>query len=1165
MRTKLRSKFALLFLTIAVVLAVPTIAFAQDSTVSTTSPVVPTIQSDKTDYHPGELVTLTGGGWQAGESVHINVNDTYGATWSRNVDVIADASGNITDSFNLPNTFVSDYDVTATGTQSGTATTTFTDSQINAVSVANPTNVSVAQGSTATTYGTVTVDMSGNATQLCDVTLGVSTEPLVNSGPVPGRHPADTGLPTGATPTFTPGSVTNRNNTDWTSALTVATTPTTPTGTYTFHVKATPGDNCQGGTDPVISTNQQLTLVVTSGAQATSTTVTSDNNPSIYGSPVKFTATVTGASSNPSGVGNVTFKDGGTPITGCSAATLSGNTAECTTSSLSASASPHSITATYNGGTGFNASNESSALSQTVNKKALTVNGLSAQDKTYDGNTTAQITGTPTLVGKVGTDDVSLTGTASGTFASKNVNSVGSPQNVTVSGLSLSGTAKDNYTLTQPTLSANITAKTVTGSFSANDKEYDGNASATGTRSLSGVVGTEDVSLSGGTATFNDKNVGTAKTVTLSGANLSGTDAGNYVLASGAITDTADITAKTVTGSFSANDKEYDGNASATGTRSLTGVLGSDNVQLSGGTATFANKNVGTAKTVTLSGANLSGTDAGNYVLASGAITDTADITAKTVTGSFSANDKEYDGNASATGTRSLSGVVGTEDVSLSGGTATFNDKNVGTAKTVTLSGANLSGTDAGNYVLASGAITDTADITAKTVTGSFSANDKEYDGNASATGTRSLTGVLGSDNVQLSGGTATFANKNVGTAKTVTLSGANLSGTDAGNYVLASGAITDTADIIARDLTVSATGQNKEYDGTTTATVNLSTNELSSDTVTANYTSASFANKDVGTGKAVNVSGISISGADAGNYNLTNTNASTTADITKRALTVSATGVNKLYDGNTDVTVTLSDDRVSGDSLNTSYTSASFANKNAGPGKAVSVSGISVTGTDSGNYTFNTTASTTATIAPRPITVSAEAKSKLFGDPDPALTYQVSGGPLVSGESFTGLLSRDPGEAPGQYNITLGTVHVSDGNNGDNYLITYNGAKLTIGAWTFSGFYQPVDMNNTLNTVKGGSTVPIKFELFKGTTELTDTAKVNQPLKAQKVNCTSLASTGEDAIELTATGGTSLRYDTTGGQYIYNWKTPTGAGTCYNVTITANDGSSQTAYFKLK
>ena len=51
---------------------------------------------------------------------------------------------------------------------------------------------------------------------------------------------------------------------------------------------------------------------------------------------------------------------------------------------------------------------------------------------------------------------------------------------------------------------------------------------------------------------------------------------------------------------------------------------------------------------------------------------------------------------------------------------------------------------------------------------------------------------------------------------------------------------------------------------------------------------------------------------------------------------------------------MTLSDDRVSGDSLTLSYTSASFSDKNAGTGKTVSVSGISVSGTDSGNYTLS-------------------------------------------------------------------------------------------------------------------------------------------------------------------------------------------------------------------
>ncbi len=42
-------------------------------------------------------------------------------------------------------------------------------------------------------------------------------------------------------------------------------------------------------------------------------------------------------------------------------------------------------------------------------------------------------------------------------------------------------------------------------------------------------------------------------------------------------------------------------------------------------------------------------------------------------------------------------------------------------------------------------------------------------------------------------------------------------------------------------------------------------------------------------------------------------------------------------------------------------------------------------------------------------------------------------------------------------------------------------------------GFYAPVDVNGVLNTVKGGSTVPLKFEVFAGSTELTDTSRGRQ------------------------------------------------------------------------
>jgi len=56
-----------------------------------------------------------------------------------------------------------------------------------------------------------------------------------------------------------------------------------------------------------------------------------------------------------------------------------------------------------------------------------------------------------------------------------------------------------------------------------------------------------------------------------------------------------------------------------------------------------------------------------------------------------------------------------------------------------------------------------------------------------------------------------------------------------------------------------------------------------------------------------------------------------------------------------------------------------------------------------------------------------------------------------------------------------------------------------------------------------------------------------------------------EDEIEITATGGTSLRYDMTEGQYLFNWKTPNKAGKCYRVTMTAQDGSKLKAFFKLR
>ena len=116
--------------------------------------------------------------------------------------------------------------------------------------------------------------------------------------------------------------------------------------------------------------------------------------------------------------------------------------------------------------------------------------------------------------------------------------------------------------------------------------------------------------------------------------------------------------------------------------------------------------------------------------------------------------------------------------------------------------------------------------------------------------------------------------------------------------------------------------------------------------------------------------------------------------------------------------------------------------------------------------------------------------------------------------------------------------------------------------SWTLKGFYAPVDMNETFNTVKGGSTVPLKFEVFAGASELTDTSVVTS-LKYSSISCNATAPV--DDIETTATGGTTLRYDATAGQFVYNWQTPRVPGACLSLVVRMQDGGSIVAYFKVK
>jgi hypothetical protein len=702
----------------------------------------------------------------------------------------------------------------------------------------------------------------------------------------------------------------------------------------------------------------------------------------------------------------------------------------------------------------------------------LTVSGITATSKEYDGNLTAAInTGSAALVGVNVGDVVNLViNSAAGAFTSKNA---GTGKTVNITGLTISGTGAGNYVLTQPVTTANITAKmiTVTGVI-ANNKEYDGTTTAvlnTGSTSFVGVIGSDIVNLNtaSASAAFNNPSSGTGKTVTITGLALSGVDAGNYVLTQP--TTTANITAKALTVSgVTANSKEYDGFATATfntSFASLVGKVGSEVVTLNSGSAAgaFTDKNVGTGKTVTVSGLTISGTDAGNYTLTQP--TTTANITAKalTVSGITGVN-KEYNGNITAnlnTGSASLVGVIGGDTVNLVviSAAGTFADKNVGTGKTVTVSGLTISGANAGNYTLTQP--TTTANITAKPITiNGVTAANKEYDGNANAllnTGSTSFVGVIGGDLVNLNSGAiaGTFADKNAGTGKTVNVTGLAISGTDAGNYILTQPST--TANIIAETLTITGiTASNKEYDGKVTAALNTSTTALvgviGSDAVNPVVTSAAgaFADKNVSPGKIVTVSGLNLSGTDAGNYVLAQP--STTANITAKAITITGiTAANKEYDGNVTAAITAGSAAlagvISGDmvNLNVSAAAGTFNNSSPGTGKTVTISGLTLSGTDAANYML-TQPATTADILSPSLSVAGQGIEIANGNNMPAVSNNTDFGSVVVGtvNLFHTFTIRNTGTS--NLNFTGTPAIALNGNDAQNFSVTGFASPVTPG-----------------------------------------------------------------------------------------------------------------------
>ena len=640
-----------------------------------------------------------------------------------------------------------------------------------------------------------------------------------------------------------------------------------------------------------------------------------------------------------------------------------------------------------------------SSATAAITQQVIIEWGITASNKTYDGTTAATVsTAGAVLGGLVAGDDVHAS--ATGRFADKNA---GSAKTVTLSN-TFSGADVGNYLiLGQPSATASIMKKAVTVSgITAADKRYDGTTAATVSTAgavVQGLVAGDDVHVTS-TGTFLDKNVALWKLVPLTNT-YSGADVGNYAITGQSWTGAAITKLVVVAWGVTAADKVYDGTTAATVSTAgavMQGLIAGDDVRMTS-TGTFADKNAGSAKTVTLSN-TFSGADVGNYLIV-GQPSATAAITKKAVTVSgITAADKVYDGTTAATVSTAgavVQGLVAGDQVNVTS-TGAFADRNAGSAKTVTLA-STYGGADVGNYAI-TGQSSATASITPKPLTVSgITAEDKVYDGTTAATVSvahAQLSGLVAGDDVTL-GASGSFADPNAGTGKTVALASTH-GGADLGNYAIADQA-SATAAITPKALTLTGLAAvDKVYDGTTAAT--LAGGQLvglvGTETLGVTGLAATFADKNVGSGKTVAISGGALADGTglAANYSLA-VPASATASITPKALTVSGiTAADKVYDGTTAATVSSANavlgGLVEGDSV-TVAAQGTFADKNAGSGKIVNLAGT-VGGADAGNYATDMQRTATASIAQKTVTVTGAAVADKTADGTTAATLTTAG-----------------------------------------------------------------------------------------------------------------------------------------------------------------------------
>ncbi|MBU3899355.1 MAG: hypothetical protein KJ614_10575, partial [Gammaproteobacteria bacterium] len=371
-----------------------------------------------------------------------------------------------------------------------------------------------------------------------------------------------------------------------------------------------------------------------------------------------------------------------------------------------------------------------------------------------------------------------------------------------------------------------------------------------------------------------------------------------------------------------------------------------------------------------------------------------------------------------------------------------------------------------------------------------------------------------------------------------------------------ATGTYLARGNITVRPLTVNAVTDTRVYNGTTSSVGTPTVVDLQTgDTINGTLTQA-YASKNVlGTGLSTLVANGPYTVADGNggnNYSVTVNTAPGT--ITPLALVGSITANNKMYDANNSAVIasrTLATP-IAGDAVSYVGGTALFSDKNVANGKTVTGTGLSLAGADAGNYTVNSTATTTANITPAPLTVTANDQSKTYGTLFTFAGTEFTNTALVGGETI-GTVSLTSAGTPAAAHVAGSPYPIipSAATGGSfapsNYTITYvNGAMVV----------NPAPLTLTANDQSKvyGTALPIPGTAFTATTLQNSDSIASVTMTSAGTPATAHVAGSPYPIIITPgseTGGTFVPTDYT-ISYVNGALTVTPAP----LTLTANDQS---------